>query len=220
MLSKASLQSFLVSLLLLTPALTGCQLLKTAGFIRSGKTTVQAVRDAGTPAVLNTSTAGESVILPVGTKISTTETERLPARPATAEEAAKPELPATKVTVVELSKDTEWKRTEATVQANTGAVDTSVALHRIDVASRIWLLWVAIGCGIAGIVLKSMLPAWPGLSNGLLIAAPAAFAAWKFADVPSWAWALVLGVVALLALGYKRAEWDKNGDGVPDILQK
>lgn len=192
---------------------SGCGLLPGKGTIRSGETSVRGQSEA-VNTTLNTSTAGEKVALPQNSKITTTETA---AQPATEKSPARP---AQTVTVIEPGGPTEWVKTASTVQADTGKVDTSVSLHKIDVAERRWLLWAAIGCGILGIVLKSMLPAWPGISNGLLIASPAAFAAWKFAEVPAWLWFVVVVAVVLLALGYKRAEWDKNGDGIPDALQK
>lgn len=194
--------------------------------IKTGDTTVTGPRDAGQPAKVNTAKTGETVTLPEGSTIKVTTTEAAPAQPAapaTDENPAMPAQPATpKVTVTEIvpAGPVEWQRTETTVQADTGTVDTSVARHRIEVAERRWLLWAAIGCGVGGIIIRSMLPAWPALSNGLLLAAVLAGLAWKLADIPSWIWLLALGAVALLILGYKRAEWDKDGDGVPDLLQR
>jgi hypothetical protein len=181
---------------------------------------VRGVQDAGKGATLNTSNAKEIIPLPTGTKITTTETPAVPAKPATATAPAEPAQPAKTVTIVEPGGPTEWIKTETTVNADTGAVDTSVAKHRIDVEERRWLLWAALGCGVAGVFLKSMLPAWPGLSNGLLLAAGIAFVSWKVAALPEWLWIGVALIFGAKALGYKKAEWDKNGDGIPDVLQK
>ena len=200
-------------------SLTGCALLN-RGAIKAGGVSVTGVKDAGKPATLATTNAGTSIPLPKGSTITVTKVAPIAAKPATKDEPAVKGEPAKEITEIHPAGPTEYHHTEATVKADTGTVDTSVRTHEIDVAERRWLLWAAIGCGIAGIVLKSMLPAWPGLSNGLLIAAPCAFAAWKFADVPAWIWMVVLGLVGAMALGYKRSDWDKDHDGIPDFLQK
>lgn len=199
--------------------LSGCAVLGKRGVIKSGDTTVQGVANAGTPTTLNTSNAGTTVPLPAGSTITVTKEEAIPAKPATANEPAKPAVPAKETTVITPSAATEYRHTEATIRADTGTVDTSVAKHAQDVAERRWLLWVAIGCMVGGLVIRSMMPAWPSLSNGLLMAAVAAGVSWKLADVPSWIWLCVLAGVGLMVAGYKRAEWDRDGDGVPDILQ-
>ena len=198
--------------------LMGCGLIPAR--IKAPGVSVQGVRDAGKPATLVTSDSGESVALPEGSRVTVTKVEAMPAKPATATEAAQPAQPAKTITEIQPSGPTIWQKTETKVNADTGTVDTSIAQHRIDVAERRWLLWAAIGCGIAGIVIRSMIPAYPSLSNGLLIAAALAGASWKLADIPSWIWLVALGVFGALAAGYKRAELDKDGDGVPDVLQK
>ncbi len=205
--------SFAVLSLVVLFGLPGC-FSPGKGSIKAGEVTVRGVADAGKPASLNTSTAGERLPLPAGSKITKTET---PAQPAT---ATAPAEPAKTVTVVEPAGPTEWTKTAETVSADTGTIDTSVSKHRIDVAERRWLLFTAIGCALGGLVLKSMLPAWPGLSNGLLFGAVLAGASWKLSEVPSWLWAIALSIAAILAMGYKRAQWDQNGDGIPDVLQK
>lgn len=184
------------------------------GAIRLPGIAVKAPPMAGKPATIAKSDSGVTVPLPEGSRLVKTEfgpvaaTEKTPARPAKT------------VTEIIPGAPTEYHETKATVDASSGTVDTSVAKHQIDAAERRWLLLAAIGCGILGLVAKSMLPAWPSLSNGLLIASPCAFAAWKFAEVPPWLWACVVVGVLLLIAGYKRAEWDANKDGIPDILQR
>ncbi len=192
----------------------GCALLRPLPGIKAGKTTVTAPKDNGTPATIATKDAGTTMAVPAGSTVKVTSTE---AQPATAD---KPAVPAVTVTEITPTKDTVIQHTEKQVQAGTGTVDTSVRKHQIDVAERRWLLWTAIACGIAGVVLKSAMPAWPALSNGLLVGAALAFASWKFAEIPAWLWLCVLAGVGMMILGYKRAEWDKDGDGIPDILQK
>jgi len=182
--------------------------------IKLGNDTVTGIREAGKPASLAKSEAGATVALPAGSSVVITKEEGVPATKES------PAIPAKETTTITPAGPTEYHKTESKVSAQTGVVDTSVATHRIDVAERRWLLWAAIACGIGGVVIRSMLPAWAGLSNGLLMGGALAFAAWKFAEVPAWIWAAVLVVMGALALGYKRAEWDKNSDGIPDILQK
>ena len=199
--------------------LTGCATFGKRGRIKTDVATVQGVANAGTPAVLETANAGTTVPLPAGSSIVVTKEAAVPARPATATETAMAAMPAKETTVITPAGPTEYRHTEATVRADTGTVDTSVAKHGQDVAERRWLLWVAIACGVGGLIVRSMLPAWPALSNGLLMASVAAGVAWKLADVPSWIWFCVLAVAALMVAGYKRAEWDKDGDNIPDIFQ-
>ncbi len=207
--SKNSAQLILgcIMLVIFCWMLCGCAMFQKKGVIKSGGATVAAVESAGKPATLATTDGKESIAIPKDTTVTITEHE------------ATPTAPAFKVTELHFNSPTEWQKFTATVAANTGTVDTSVATKRLEIAERQWLLWAAIGCGIGGIVLKSMLPAWPGLSNGLLLAAVVAGVSWKVAALPGWLWAAGAVIMALMAWSYKRAEWDKNGDGVPDILQ-
>jgi hypothetical protein len=193
---------------------SGCGLIRRPPGIKAPGVSVTGPQDAGKPATLATAEAGTTMPIPAGSTVKVTQTD---AQPAT---QGKPALPATTVTEIIPAAPTVITHTETKVQADTGTVDTSVARHRIDVEARRWLLWTAIGCGIAGVVVRSMLPAWGGLSNGLLMAGALAFGAWKFAEIPAWIWIVVLGVVGAMALGYKRAEWDRDGDGIPDFLQR
>jgi hypothetical protein len=192
--------------------LAGCGLLPAR--IKSGETTVTGVKDAGKPATIAKSEAGVAVALPEGSKVTVTKYEAIPATPSS------PAQPAREVTEISPAGPTNYLKTESKTDASTGTIDTSVATHRIDVAERRWLLWAAIGLGVAGVVVRSMVPAWPSLSNGLLLGGALAFASWKLAEIPTWIWGVALGVVALMALGYKRAEWDADHDGTPDFLQK
>lgn len=191
---------------------TGC--LGPRGSIKSAIATVVGVKDAGKPAVLASNETRSALAIPQGSKMTVIRTEPLLATQTAAA------VPASEVTTFDFSKPTQFETSSVAISADTGTVDQSVALRRIDVAEKRWLLFVAIGCAIGGVILKSVMPQWPAISNGLLLAAPLAFAAWKIADIPSWIWAVVIGGGILLALGYKRAEWDKDGDGTPDIIQK
>ncbi len=205
-----------IALAILCALLAGCA---TTSKIRTKLGEVIAPKDAGKPATLDTATTGDSVQLPKGSRLTVTKVAAIPFTPATVNAPQQAAQPAKEVVQVELAADSTWTRQAETVQAQTGTVDTTIATHKIDVAERRWLLWAAIGCGIGGVVLRSMMPAWPGLSNGLLLGAALAFASWKFSELPAWIWATGIVVVGLIALGYKRAEWDKDGDGIPDVLE-
>ena len=192
-----------VALTLLPLLLGGC----TAGRIKLGKASVVGVPDAGTPATLTSGEVRSGFRVPAKSRLVRTRT------------AATASAPASEVDTWVFSEPTAFEQVASSMMASTGTIDTSVRKHAIDAAERRWLLFAAIGCAIGGLVVRSLLPAWPALSNGLLIAAPLAFAAWKLAEVPWWLWMAVIVGVGLLALGYKRAEWDANRNGVPDFLE-
>lgn len=183
-------------------------------FIKKGDVTVRGPKDNGTPVTLDSREAKSTLAIPAGTKVATTVTEPVPATPSS------PFSPGRTLTEWTFTAPATFDTSGLSSTATTGTIDTSVRKHALDIAERRWLLWTAIACGIAGLVVKSLLPTWPSLSNGLLIAAPLAFAAWKLSEVPPWLWLTALAVVVLLALGYKRAEWDRNDDGIPDFLQR
>lgn len=176
--------------------------------IRSGTAAVRGVADAGTPAVLKTDEVVAGFTIPAGSRVTMSRAE------------ATPSAPAIEQMHVDVARDSEFKQSRATFDASTGTVDTSVAKHRIDSEERRWLLWAAIGALLAGFVVRSLLPAWPALSNGLLVSAAIAGVAWKVAMIPDWFLAIGATVAALLALGYKRAEWDANKNWIPDVLEK
>lgn len=152
-----------------------------------------APRDNGAPAVVENASGVSTLPIPAGSVV-----ESLPPTP---------EAPAS--VRVTLAAPSELRTTTTAERAQTGTIDTSVAKAKIAATERRWLLWAAIGAGLAGLVLRSILPAWPGLSNGLLMGAALAFAAWRAAEIPAWLWLVAVGVCAALALGYKRAEKDQ-----------
>ena len=175
--------------------------------------TAQGPRDIGAPAVVESGGTVTTLPVPAGSTV-----ESVPAVPASATSAG---IPA--VVKVVLAGASELRSETHASKASSGSTDSTVAVKRIEVESaaseRRWLLWAAIGCGVVGLVLKSMLPAWPALSNGLLVGAVAAGCAWKLAEVPAWLWLAVLVGAGLMVAGYKRAEWDANGNGIPDALE-
>ncbi len=185
----------------------GCAMLK--GRIKSGGVTVQSPKD-GNGASLAQQHSGETLTLPEGTKFTTVKETASPAIPATSTTAAVPAKPATETTTFVLPKEAVWQKDETKVEANTGTIDNTVAVKRLEIAERQWLLWVAIGCGVGGLIVRASFPAWPSISNGLLLAGIVAFAAWKLSEIPAWTWLAVLGVAVLLVMGYKRREKDER----------
>lgn len=205
----------IVLVLLLCPwLLGGCALIKGLPRIKVGQATVTAPADNGKPATLSQGETKTGIVIPQDTPVVLTKTEETPATETTAF------VPAKWVYQFTPTKETRLEAVSSSVSANTGTIDTSVAMHKIDAAQRQWLLWAAIGCGVGGLVIRQLFPMWPGLSNGLLIGCPIAFAAWRFSEIPAWLFVIGVVLCGLVAAGYKRAEWDKNGNGVPDILER
>jgi len=164
---------------------------------------VAAPRDAGKPATVASSGKESRLDPPQGSIVTITRTESQPAT----ENA--PARPAIEVREIRLAADASLIERAQHVDASTGTIDTTVAKHRINAAESRWLLIAAIITLVAGLIVRSLVPQWPGLSNGLFVAAPIFFAAWKFSEVPAWAGFVVVGVVALGALYYKRGEIDR-----------
>lgn len=176
--------------------------------IRTQSASVVGNRDAGKPATLASETKETALQIPAGSSVTETKTEATPTAPAVVERR------------IEFTEPTKLTETTTIIKADTGTVDQSVALRKADNAERRVWLYAAIAAAISGLVLRSLLPAWPGLSRGLLIAAAVFAGAWKFSEVPWWAGLIAIGAVALVALGYKRAEWDANNNLIPDALEK
>lgn len=170
--------------------------------IQFGKTQVVAPKDAGTPAQLSNDATTTTIPVPAKSQVVIIKIEAVP---ATATSAARP---AQEFTIFDFSQPTRFEQIATKMAASTGTIDTTVATHRIDVEERRWLLFAAIGSGIVGIVLKSFMPAWPGISNGLLVGAAIAAVTWKVAALPAWVWLIPIGFMVMKALGYKRAELD------------
>lgn len=186
--------------------LSGCALGR--GTIRHAGTKIVGVPDAGKPATLESGETVRSIPIPAKSTVEITRT------------AATDSAPAVESTQFTFSEPSEYQETSSRVDASTGTVDTTVRRHQIDAQERRWLLWCAIGGAVVGVAARALLSAWPTISNGAFGFAALAFAAWKFSEIPAWVVFSVVVVAASLVLGYKRAEWDKNKDGIPDILQK
>lgn len=183
--------------------LPGCSLFNRGGAIKGNGVTVQGIPDAGKPATLVTTDAGEAVALPAGSTVTITKTE---AAPATKDTPAKP---ATEVTAITPSGPTVWHKTEKTVNADTGTVDTSIAAKKIDASESRPLLYSAIVAALAaGFFVWASYPT-PAIACG--VASAVFFMAWKLSDLPDWFY--VLGAVAAAAgiaiyLGHKRGLYE------------
>lgn len=202
--------AFLAMLIFLMSAAGGC---KTVPRIKSKVADVVGVKDAGKPATLESGEAKESMTIPAGTQVTVRNVDATPATANT------PFKPSEKVVTFGVPKDTRWEAVSSSLRADTGVIDTTVATAKIEAEERRWLLLTAIGCAVVGVLAKSLLPAWPAIPNGLLLMAVIAGVTWKVSALPDWLFALG-GAGWLLAAGYKRAELDKDKDGVPDFLQK
>ena len=169
--------------------------------IKAGNVAVMGVQDAGKPATLATTESGESVPLPVGSKITITKTEAVA---ATKEAKAEP---AKEVTEILPSEPTTWTKKATTVNADTGTVDISIATKRIDAQEARPLLYAALAAAIAAGFFVYMAYPTPALACG--IASAVFFMAWKVSGLPDWFWAvglLACGVGVAMYLGHERGE--------------
>jgi hypothetical protein len=180
-----------------------------------GGASANAPKDNGTAASVSSGTSVSTVPLPVGSTVETVQ-----GTPETATSPAVP--PSVRVTLAAPSE----LRVETTAEAaTTGTIDTATAKHRIDVetasAGRAPLLWAAIVAAGGAVVLMVM--KWPTAAMLCGIGSGVFFFAWRVSGLPDWFWFIGAAAVlsgACLMLGYKRAEWDANGDFIPDALQK
>lgn len=177
--------------------LTGCSLFNRGGKISTGGVTVTAQPDAGKPATLSTAEAGTTMAIPAGSTIKVTQTEATPASPATT------------VTEIVPSAPTEIRHTEKKVNADSGTVDTSVALKKIEAAESRVLLYAALACVVAaGFFIWAQYPT-PAMACGA--GAVIFFLSWKASGLPDWFWAC--GAVAVcvgiaIYLGHKRGLYE------------
>ena len=171
--------------------------------IKAGNVSVTGPQDAGKPATLATSESGESVALPVGSKVIVTKTEAVPATPQ-----AKAE-PAKEVTEIIPSAPTVWTKKTETVHADTGTVDTTIAAKRIDSEESRPLLYASIACAAVAVFFVYIHYPTPAALAGA--GSVIFFLAWKASGLPGWFWAL--GLVALAAgaalwLGHHRGLYE------------
>lgn len=189
--------------------LCGCGMIPAR--IKAGPVTVQGVKDAGKPATLATSEAGTVIPLPEGSKVTVTKYE-----PVAATQVA-PAQPAKEVTEITPAGPTEYHKTESKVDAQTGTVDTSIAVKKIDSAESRPLLYASILCALAGAFFVYRAYPTPALCCGA--ASVVFFMAWKVSGLPDWFWAIGLVAVAggaALYLGHNRGLYEP----VPDDKNK
>ncbi len=177
--------------------LSGCSPFNRGGKISTGGVTVTAQPDAGKPATLSTAEAGTSMAIPAGSTLKITQTD------------ATPSAPATTVTEIVPSAPTEIRHTEKKVNADSGTVDTSVALKKIEAAESRVLLYAALACVVAaGFFIWAQYPT-PAMACGA--GAVIFFLSWKASGLPDWFWAC--GAVAVcvgiaIYLGHKRGLYE------------
>jgi hypothetical protein len=167
--------------------------------------------NAETPSSISESTANEVLDLP---KNSTIVEEKI---------AATDTAPAVDRRTITVASDTVQKTVTNDSQVIVSPPrppDKTVELYKARAEDRKPLLiWAGIAFA-AGIITRGFIPAWPSISNGCFGAAIVLLGAWKFAEIPWWASLFVIGLVVVMILFYKRGEWDRDSDWVPDVIQK
>ncbi len=184
----------------------GCALTK--GRIRGAGVTVQAQKD-GNGASLASDSSAQVLTLPAGTKVTTVKTEAVRAIPATETTPAVAPQPATEKTEFVLAKETQWRKDETKIAADTGVIDTTVAVKRLQVAENRYLLFAAIGAAVAGGFFLYIKYPTPALMCGA--ASVVYFLAWRLSDLPDYFWMIGAAAVAggaFLYLGHRRGEHD------------
>lgn len=195
-------------LILLASCSVGCATRPRAS---AGRAAAVAPADPGTPASASSGSTVSTLAIPAGSSVETV--------PVQAAAGSTQAAPATvKVT---LAAPSELRMESHGEASSTGTVDATVAVKRVELAQasadKAPLLWAGIASLVAGVVFVVL--QWPGVATVAFIAAVAFFGAWKLADVPWWAGLLALVAGGALFLGYKRGEWDADGNGVPDYLE-
>ncbi len=173
---------------------------------------VQAPKDAGKPASLNTSDAKETLTIPPGSRFILKQKEALPAT------SERPAQPAESVVEIEPSAAMQWAKAVNSISADTGTVDTSVALARVKSDERKPLLYMAIIATLVGLGL--MYFRFPSLAVMAFIGAGLFGLAWWFDRISGWTGGLCLCCALAGVVYYNRGALDKNGDGTLDILQR
>lgn len=195
--------------LLISILLSGCL---NTGKLRTGRVELTPPGNASVPSVVNSGEKKTETVIPAGTEKKTVETQ------ATATTPAKTE---TVYTFPSETRETVVEQTDSVTLANERAPDQTVALRKADNAARSPLLWAAIGSAV--VALGFLIMKWPTPAAASGVAAVVFFLAWHSSGLPSWFWMLGIGLLiagAAVMLGYKRAEWDADGDGIPDAMQK
>ncbi len=160
--------------------------------------TVSAPKDAGGKgAEVSQDQTKTTFEAPAGTHVTTEKTE------------ATPTAPAKETTTWDFSKPTKFEIDASTLRANTGAVDSTVATHAQDLASKGPLLWAAIG----SLIVAAAMIYFEHPTAAMLCGAAGAifFAAWKLADLPPWFYMVaVAALVGGACLVFGHAKGVKN----------
>lgn len=171
-----------------------------------GGVVVQGPKDGNNVSLAQEQSAGV-LTLPQGSTVTVTKFGAVAWEPAI---NGRPEVraqPAREVTEVTLSRDTTWRKDETKLAADTGVVDQTVALKRIQAGENRYLLFAAIGAAVAALLFVYIKYPTPALMCGA--ASVVFFLAWKLADLPDWFY--VVGIVGaagavFLWRGYERKE--------------
>lgn len=160
------------------------------GRITAPGVTVQGPKD-GNNVSLASDTAASTLTLPAGSKLTTVKWEPVRWQPATPTSPEVKAQPAREETTVVLAADTVWRRDETKITADTGVIDQTVALRRIQTAENRYLLFASIGAAIAaGLFVYIKYPTPALLCGG---ASVVFFLAWKLADLPDWFYVVGVG---------------------------
>lgn len=187
--------------------LSGCSILpvwlggKRMPSLKVGNTVVTPPADVGKAATIDQKEGHSSLAIPAGTQVTVTRTDPQEAM------GDKPAMPGTTVTAYRFDKPSEFLAFDTTIRANSGTVDTSVAIHAQDVASKRPLLYAAIASALGAVVSLFLKFPTPALLCG--IASAVFFASWKLADMPWWIWGIgvaAVGVAAGIHFGFHRGE--------------
>jgi hypothetical protein len=185
--------------------LTGCAWFGGAGKLKIGDNSVTPVANAGKPATLATFNAGEYLPLSAGSRFTITRYKAVAGQPATKDTPAIAPQPEREVTEIVPASDTQWQKTEASVKADSGAIDQSVALKKVEVGESRPLLYASILSALAaGFFVYRAYPT-PALACGG--ASVVFFLAWKISGIPDWFYAVGVACLvggAALYLGHER----------------
>ncbi len=180
-------------------ALTGCSLIQGRGTIKTQDATVIGPRDAGKSPMVDSDKKSDTITLPPQTTVTMTKFEAIPATSTT------PFQPAREMTVFTAPFEVKWDRTQSSVHAESGTIDTSITKARIQAEESRILLYAAIGAAIiAGFFIYKGYPG-PAFMSGC--AAAVFMMAWKVSNMPDWAWGIgAVGIAAavFLYLGHER----------------
>lgn len=188
----------------LTFLFSGCALTK--GRIKGHGVTVQGPKDGNNVSLAQEQSTGV-LPLPAGSTVTVTKFGAVAWEPAI---NGRPEVraqPAREVTEVTLSRDTTWRKDETKIAADTGVVDQTVALKRIQAGENRYLLFAAIGAAVAALLFVYIKYPTPALMCGA--ASVVFFLAWKLADLPDWFYLVgIVGAAGAVFLwrGYERKE--------------